>query len=145
MLMVSTGFKAAILGPQSFAQIFNGGQIHVYTGVRPAAAETAANEANRIATVRTTTGLNLTFAQNGAFVGIPIGAQWQMLAINTGTATWFRLVGPSDTNQTSYGDARIDGDIGTPTNPQELVLASPNFSAGQAITLDSFLFTLPPL
>ncbi len=145
MLMVSTGYSTAILGPQSFAEIFNGGTLHVYAGTRPVSANAQASEAMRLASiVRIGMDGGLMFAQAGPYILIPPGDWWQLLATNAGLAAWFRLMTATDTGVANFTDARIDGDIGSPAAPAELVLQTSALAAGTAVPIDSFLFTIPP-
>lgn len=145
MLLVSTGFKSAILGPQSFEQLFNGGSIHVYSGARPSSADLAAPEASRLGVILRTDQSGLQFFRNGPFVVIPLGDWWQMQITGTGTATWFRLLSPTDSGLSSTTDPRVDGDIGTATAPSDMALLSTSLAAGTAVSIDSFLFTIPPI
>jgi len=145
MLLVSTGFKSAILGPQAFEQIFKGGSIHVYGGARPSSADLSATESNRLGVITRTVANGLNFARTGPFVIIPIGDWWQLQISGSGTATWFRLLTASDSGLGSTTDPRIDGDIGIPSAPSDMVLASNALTAGTAVSIDSFLFTIPPI
>lgn len=144
MLKLSTGFTAAIFGPQSFDQIFNGGSIRLYGGARPASANASADESQLIAIAQTVSGLPLQYQVLNGMVSIPPGAAWQFQAVNPGTATWFRLLGASDSHSASLTDPRIDGDVGITSAPNDLTLQTQIFAAGTAVSLDSFLFTLNP-
>lgn len=146
MLLVSTGFKIAILGPQSFAQIFNGGEIRVFAGTRP----NSANEAEPstpigviLRTNSTTTGLQ--FVQVNDYVIKPPPDNWVLNTLQPGTAAWFRLVAQSDTFGDSLTAPRIDGDIGTAASPNDMVLSITNFTPNTALPFSSFLYTIPPL
>jgi hypothetical protein len=146
MLLVSTGFKALILGRHSFADIFNGGVMHIYSGARPLTADAPTPEAYRCGTIdRLQFDGGLQFAQTGAFIGIPLGHLWGLQPSAPALATWFRLVAPGDTNSANFVEARIDGDVGTLAAPKELVLQDPQLTPGTVTPIDSFLFTLPPL
>lgn len=146
MLLVSTGFKTAILGRSAFADIFNGGVMHVYSGGRPLTADAPAPEAYRIGTIdRLQFDGGLQFAQTGAFIGIPLGHLWGLQPSATALAVWFRLVAPGDTNSANFVETRMDGDVGTLAAPKELVLLDPQLTVGTVTPIDSFLFTFPPL
>lgn len=145
MLLVSTGFKSAILGPKSFAQIMNGGTIQVFSGSRPSTADMPAPAALLLATFnRARYDGGLLYQQAGPYMLIPTGDRWQLTPIRNGTATWFRVVTATDSNQTGYTDARIDGDVGVPLNPKEMVLQTASLVAGTVVSVDSFLFSIPP-
>lgn len=145
MLITSTGFKTRIIGPQSFEQIFNGGSLHVYSGARLSSADAAAPEVNRLGIVGLT-GFNgnLSFARNGSYATIPLGQWWQLVVGASGLAAWFRLLAAGDAGDSSTSAPRIDGDIGTPSAPAEMVLSNTTLAAGTAVSIDSFVFTLTP-
>lgn len=145
MLLVSTAFKSAILGPAAFESLFNAGSIHVYGGARVTSPDLSAPEANRLGIITRTDGSGLRFLRDGPFVVIPLGDWWQLGITGTGTASWFRLLAPADSGLSSTTDVRIDGDIGTPAAPADMVLASTALTAGTAVSIDSFLFTIPPV
>lgn len=146
MLLVSTGFKSLLLGPQSFAQIFAGGELRLFAGGRPASANRAQG-ANLIGTVRRVDPLNtgLQFVLVDSYVIKPPQDVWQLLAQTNGTVAWWRLVALGDTGTDSTTAARIDGDIGTAAAPSDMTLSLVNFNANQALPIDSFLYTIPPL
>lgn len=146
MLLVSTGFKAALFGPQSFAQIFAGGQIRLYSSVRPASADRA-QTALPFATIRVlgAAGPGLAFVQAGGNVIKPPAAAWALVVAAPGTVAWWRLVGAADDGGDSLTAPRIDGDVGTPAAPSDLTLATTIFAAGDMLPIDSFLYTIPPL
>lgn len=146
MLLVSTGFKSALLGPKSFAQIFAGGELRVFAGTRPATANRAQG-ANLLGTVRridaSDTGLRFVLADTYA-IKTP-GDRWQFICATPGNAGWWRLVAADDTGGDSNTAARIDGDVGTPGAPSDLTLAQTTFALHDALAIDSFLYTIPPL
>jgi hypothetical protein len=146
MLLVSTGFKAALFGPQSFEQIFAGGEIRIYNSVRPASANYAETAAP-FAVVQTVGGVDpsLVFVRTGGNVIKPPAAPWELMASAPGTAVWWRLVGAADSGADSLTAPRIDGDIGTPAAPSDMTLSTTVFVAGALLPIDSFLYTIPPL
>jgi hypothetical protein len=146
MLIVSTGFKNAILGPKSFAEIFNGGSIRLFSGARPAKADLAepvvpVGSIKRIGIG----GVGLKFVLSGTYVIKPVNDLWQFLADQPGSVHWWRLVGPGDDAGDSLTLPRIDGDIGTSAAPADLTLTQTLFDAGATLQIDSFLYTLPPV
>ncbi len=145
MLMSSTGYKTSILGSQSFADIFNGGTIHIYSANRPLLADSPAPEAFRIAQInRAGFDGGLLFAQNGPYIQPPPAQSWEIDVSVTGNALWFRLMSAADTNDPSYTQARIDGDVATAAGLGELILQSSSLVAGTALPVDYFLFTIAP-
>lgn len=145
MLLVSTGFKSAILGPQSFADIFNGGELRVFAGARPNSADKA-QPSDPIGVVRRA-GVNtgLAYIQEGAYIVASPGDLWLLNGLQPGTAAWFRLVAAGDDGTDSFAQPRIDGDIGTLAAPNDMTLASLTIAPNTAIPFSSFLFTIPPL
>lgn len=152
MLQVSTGFKAALLA--GWPSIFNRGVIALYAGARPLTADGAANSAPL--GVVTQGGYHwavgddangLWYASEGPYIVKPVGAQWAAYIVNSGTASWFRVYGPSaDIGDVSYSAPRVDGDIGTDVaSGAELILPSTALLAGDYVPIQSFLYTIPPI
>lgn len=146
MLLVSTGFKIALLGPQSFVQIFNGGQLRLFAGSRPGSAN-AAEPSLPIGVVSRVgaTSLGLQFVQANDFVINVLSDRWQLDTLQAGTATWFRLVAPGDPFDDSLTAARIDGDVGTAAAPNDMTLDVTTFTPNTALPFNSFFYTIPPL
>jgi hypothetical protein len=146
MLIVSAGFKTGILGSSSFAGLFNGGRIRIFSGARPVFSEMPEPSANWMGdVVWSGFDVGLQFVQAGPSVTKRLLDVWQLLPTAAGTATWWRLIGPDDDGSTSFSAPRIDGDIGTPAQPQELVMTSTTLSPGTALSISDFVFTIPPL
>lgn len=151
-LRVSTKFKELLIGPTAFESIFNGGRILVYSGTQPVNADLAAegtllgqitNEGQAWTPGGSAGGLQ--FSRSGAWVTQGVGQDWRLVVSASGTAGWFRLVGPdNDAGGTTYAVPRIDGVVGS-NGATELTLDSTALTAGQSITVQQFLYTLPPL
>lgn len=151
MITVSTKFKELILGPNSFASIFNGGRILVYGGEQPAHADLAV--LTPVLAEITTNGTawapygpgGLTFALDGMWVYKNPSVSWKLKCVNSGVATWFRLVGPAvDDGAGSTTHPRIDGSVSAEP-PAELVLPSTTLEVGQVWAVPQFLYTIPPI
>lgn len=145
MLLVSTGFKKAILGPSAFADIFAGGQIRLFAGTRPATADSAEPATPLAVIERAGANKGLQFYLFDQYVINKPGDKWRLRGLGSGTVVWWRLVGAADDGQASFSQPRIDGDIGSTTAPQEMVLASAVMTPTTLINYDSFMYTLPPL
>ena len=146
MLLVSTGFKVAILGRSSFADIFNDGELRIFAGVRPNNAN--AGEPSQPIGVVTRIGaatLGLQFIQVAEYVVRLPSDRWQLNTLQPGTPTWFRLTAPGDIFADSITAARIDGDVGAASTPNDMTLSVSTFTANTALPFDSFLYTIPPL
>ena len=146
MILVSSGFKSAILGPQSFAQIFNGGMLRLFAGTRPESAD-AAEPTTPIATVARSDNTGLVFALAGQFVIRQPNDVWLLTALAAQTPTWFRLTAPGDVyTSASLTAPRIDGDVGTESGPSDMTLSvTLPFTVPGTFPFDSFLFTIPPV
>ena len=149
-ITVSTKFKELILGPNSFADIFNGGRILVYGGLQPDHADLPVltpvlAEITTNGTAWTPYGPGgLTYSQSGMWILKDPGLTWKLKASNAGTATWFRIVGPElddDSGSTLY--PRIDGAVGDAA-PAELVLPTVEVAPGTVLDIQQFLYTIPP-
>ena len=145
MLIVSTGYKRAILGPQSFPDIFNGGRIRIFAAPRPAAAEAPEPASALGDVVRYMFDTGLEFFQANEYIIKQNAHIWRFQATSPGTALWFRLTAPGDDGQASLTQPRMDGDIAVIGQPAELSLVSTTIAAGDSILINSFNFTIPPL
>ncbi|GEM_PF-3759892 len=146
MLIVSSGYKRSILGTKSFADLFDGGEIRLFSGPRPASSdmgEPAAPMA-RINTVGLASP-GLRFVLADTYVVKPLNEVWNLFANKPGQVLWWRLVGPVDDGLDSITAARIDGDVGSTASPSDLTLTKTTFNAGDILQIDSFLYTLPPV
>jgi len=154
-LQVSNGFKAAILGPQSFESIFNGGAIAIYTGERPDMADDPIPAGAFLLGYVTLNGASwsalsqangLTYARQGPFVTKPVGVPWAITPVASGLATWFRVLSNvPDNGSLSFDLPRIDGTVSSSSPVAEMRLLNPVLQVGVAKTLDHFLYTIPPV
>lgn len=151
-LQVSTRFKELLLGPNSFASIFEHGRILVYSGTQPISADAAAT-GTLLGTI-TAGGLGwapggsaggLAFEQSGPFILRPATQPWRLTCTQSGIAGWFRLVGAAeDAGGLSYSHPRIDGAIGI-GGDVEMTLLSTNLTSGLVYDIQQFVYTLPPI
>lgn len=149
-LQVSSGYKALILGPHAFADIFEKGCIEVYSGSQPATADYAPTgtllgrvTVNGAAWSIMNPAAGLSFEMNFVYMVKPLSDVWQLSVFSSGTAGWFRLKSDIDTDEYSYEQPRIDGAAGT--SATELVLQNAVLIAGTKVPFDQFLFTYPPV
>ena len=146
MLIVSTGFKAALFGRQSFTDIFNGGKIRVFFGARASLPEAAEPEAQLLGDILWTGfDVGLQFYQSGPFIVKDVTDSWQLQPSVSGVAAWWRLVAPGDDGSPSFTAPRMDGDIGVAGSSQELILPTTAIVAGMFVPIDAFTFTIPPV
>lgn len=152
---VSTGFAAAILGPQSFATIFNNGVIEVYSGPQPATAD-ATPTGTLLARVTRDGGAwsagspanGLQFTLGGRYAIKNPGHVWLLKGLATGVAGWFRLLpNAADDGLPSVTAPRIDGAVGIAGDPgdYQLFLADTNVVPATSVVLTQWFYAIPPL
>ena len=107
----STGLRVAMLAATK--SVLNGGEIRIYGGIRPAAADDSLGAAVLLCTVRLngTNGIVFDDSTTGILVK-PTGAAWTGDNVASGTATFFRIVQPADTGAASTTAPRIQGAVG---------------------------------
>lgn len=150
-LQVSTKFKERILGPESFANIFDYGRILVYSGSQPPTADIGAT--GTLLGEITADGLpwaaggGLLFEQAGPWVSKLRTQPWRYVGIAAGTAGWFRLVGRyADAGVLTYQLPRIDGAISDTLGAGvEMVFAENVVTTTTSFYLQQFLYTIPPI
>lgn len=152
-LILSTAFREGILGRSSFDDLMNYGSIRIFSGPQPATAD-AAEQGTLLGVVTAGGGAwsagspdnGLIYTRNGLYLVNDATQQWLFTALASGTAGWFRVVGnAADTGGNDITACRIDGAIGGTSDGKEMQWDSTTLSAGQLYSLDSFLFTLPPI
>jgi hypothetical protein len=152
-LQLSPGFVRRILGPESFAGIFYGGAIGVYTGSQPAAARLPAT--GTLLGYITLGGATWVpgSATNGleydlldTYVTKPLAANWAITPIAAGTAGWFRVYpAGADSNLESTTLPRIDGSISATGVGAQMRIINPVLAVGVPVPIDAFWYTIPPL
>ena len=115
--LISTGLRNKLLGTDSLKSALAGGFIHIY-GCDPANVPASANDA-----IGATHTLLLTLygdgSANGLNLGVPAdgviskapGENWSGEVLETGTARFFRYVGPADTGASSSAEPRLQGTV----------------------------------
>lgn len=156
----STGFASRILGPESFATIFQGGSIEIRSGTQPASADEPAT-GTLLARI-TRDGLlwtagsptnGLEFVNAGRYASKNFSHSWRLKGIAAGTAGWFRLVGNApDDGGTSTTLPRIDGAIGllpaegeTLVGDFQMLLPSLAITIGLERSIDQWYYAIPPI
>ena len=140
--IVSSGFKAGILGPQSFEQLMDGGIIRLYSGTQPDSADDAVpGPSVELGTIDSSGGLQ--YARAGGTVVKAAFQAWTLQGIATGTLGWFRIyANPADDGSASLSAVRIDGTIG-PSG--EMRLPAYTVTPDTTRVVDNFGFSLPYL
>lgn len=107
----STGLRVLIL--DAIKAAMDGGQIEIYGGIRPDAADDSLGSAVLLCTVKIdgTDGIIFDDSTAGLLVK-PAGDTWTGTNVATGTATFFRLVLDADTGAASTSAPRLQGSVG---------------------------------
>jgi hypothetical protein len=152
----ASGVKATLvcLTGGSLKDVFKDGVLKIYSGTRPADADTSIGGATLLVTISVSSA---TFTAGAVAAGLEFGAAsagaisklstevWSGTAVQTGTAGFFRLyanatdAGAADTTPFLY--PRIDGTIAT--SGADLNMTSTSIRSGATITIDTFTLTLP--
>lgn len=149
---VSSNFKARILGAESFASIFNGGRIAIFSGAQPSSADFVG--VGTVLAYVTNLGLawmpngaqgGLNFTPSGVWMANDLNQSWRLVGRAAGTAGWFRLFGKSlDNNDLSYSAPRIDGSVGA-VSVGDFRLVTTTMTVGYTAAVQQFLFSFPPI
>lgn len=154
-VLESTGFVAALLGPQSFDDIFLDGCIEVRTGPQPVNADAATSGTllGRItrngggwAAGSPTNGLR--FLRDGRFVFKDPTHIWRYSGIANGTAGWFRLLpNAADAGGVSLTAPRIDGEIGVngEVGDFQMFFIDLNVVIASSFAVENWFYAKPPL
>ena len=152
---LSTGYVQQRNEGRSFAQIFEGGCMEVYTGAQPESADmpptgTLLGRITRggFAWTPGSPSAGLRFDTAGRYVTKRPTDTWAMVGLATGTAGWMRLVGATpDLGDGSLLAPRIDGAIdllGALTDSQ-LLLPTLALTNASSIAITYWWFATPPL
>jgi len=143
-IKTSTGLRNQLLDTSSLKTILTGGFINIYSGTPPVTADDAVSSTNLLVTIsvnNTGTGLSFdTSAVNGALAKNPAEV-WSGTITATGTASYYRFVGATDTGVASTTEPRIQGTVGTAV--ADLNLASVSLTVGVLQTIDFFTIVIP--
>lgn len=143
----STGLAAYMMVTGSAKEAFDGGFIIVYDSATIPATADAAVEGDSIWTISLNgdgTGLTWDATAVGRALVKPTSASWSG-ATAAGTATYFRIVGPTDDGTLSTTQPRIQGVCGS-TAGVDFYLADPNLIEDVALdakSIAAFSVALP--
>ncbi len=150
MLRLSTGFRDALLGTESFKDIFAFGVIYIYSGAQPTKADDAVQgtllgkvtkDAGAFNFGTQTNGLEFATPSDGAIEKVAADA-WQFKGLAEGVAGWGRLMGnDNDDLGASETLPRLDFSIGR--TGADLNLSNTNIVVDAVHTVDTFRYTIP--
>lgn len=150
MLRLSTGMRDALLGTQSFKDIFMDGVIYIYSGSQPSSADSAVLgtllgkvtlDANSFTFGNSANGLEFDTPSNGE-ISKASGDNWQFEGITDGVAGWGRLMGnANDDLGQSESLPRLDFSIGR--TGADLNLSNTDVAVGAIHTIDTFTYRIP--
>ena len=109
----STGLRTSMLVGPGVKPTLDGGEIRIYSGIRPATADDSLGAAVLLCTVLLDGTDGIVF--NDSTAGIltkPAGATWTGDNVASGTATFFRIVQSADTGAASTSAPRLQGTVG---------------------------------
>ena len=138
----STGIRNALLASGSLRAQLNLGTIRIFSGAAPASADDA--ETGVLLCVitedSTATGLSLDVAAVNGLL-FKDSAAWSGVCLSTGTASYYRHVGPADTGVLSTSEPRLQGTTGTIGADMNFTSTALVLNASQAI--DYYTIGLP--
>lgn len=109
----STGLRASMLAGPGVKPTLDGGEIRIYSGIRPAAADDSLGAAVLLCTVLLNGTDGVVFSDSTAgILAKPAGATWTGNNVASGTATFFRIVQSADTGAASTSAPRLQGTVG---------------------------------
>lgn len=131
----STALRVGMLA--AIKEMLDGGELRIYGGIRPGAADDSIGAATLLCTVKLdgTDGIEFDDSTSGLLVK-PTGATWTGDNVATGTATWFRVVQSGDTGAASTSAPRIQGTVGVVG--ADLNLDSAALVSGQPTPITAF-------
>ncbi len=152
---LSTGLRAALMGPSALDIILQDGVIHCYSGPQPASADAAVagtllgsitRDGGPFTPGSPTNGLR--FTRSGIYLLKNPAHVWRFEGIATGTLGWFRLcANAADDGLASSVAVRMDGAIGLPEDEGDVQMRFNTLAATAATSTEiaGFIFAFPPL
>ena len=144
-IKASTGLRDGALGDSSIKDLLDLGFIDIYAGAVPATADadvTGHTKLCRISFNSTGDGLEMD-PPSGGIMSKPSGDVWSGTNLATGTATFYRHVGASDTGALSTTEPRLQGTIGVAG--ADINLASVALVAASLQPIDTYHIVFPTL
>lgn len=126
----------------SLKSILDGSVLRVYSGAAPSGPDSALSGNTLLLEIKTSADGTLTFESTapGAVLTKSLSEVWQGDVLASGTATFFRMVKPSDTDTAGTGEVRIQGTIGGPA--ADLFISNAVLVSGAPQRLENFAIAL---
>ena len=145
-IKASTGLRNTMLGSGSLKSALDGGRINIYAGSPPASADDAVGGATLLCSVTlnsTATGIDMDTAASAGVLSKAPGQVWSGVNVASGTATWYRHVGPDDDGSFSTTAPRLQGDVAL--SGADLNISNTSLTSGATQTIDFYSVALPTL
>lgn len=144
-LKASTALRNKLLDTAPFRTIFDLGFIKIYDGPVPATADAGLDGANTLLLTVSVSGVGLTFesAAVGGAITKTLAETWGGTAVATGTASFYRLVTPTDTGGASTTEPRLQGLVNT--SGADLNMTTVSLVTSTPYPIDGFSVSLPTL
>lgn len=145
-IKASTGLRNTMLGSGSLKSALDGGRIDIYAGSPPASADDAVGGATLLCSITlnsTATGIDMDTAASAGVLSKAPGQVWSGVNVASGTATWYRHVGPGDDGLSSTTAPRLQGDVAL--SGSDLNISNVSLTAGATQTIDFYSVALPTL
>ena len=144
-MRLSTGLRNHLVTGGSLKEGLDGGVIRLYSGTPPSGADAAVPAgATLLATISVGgDGTGVTFEAGpdaGLLLKSPAEA-WQGVVDQTGEASWFRLVQPSDGDDNSTTALRIQGVVAVAGGDMQITNTA--LTGGATQTIDYFSLVMP--
>lgn len=133
----STGLRSALLSTGPLNSALSSSEIRIFGGTVPTSADSDTAGATLLCTIRAAAGAPLQWAPSTSsnVLTKDLSQVWSGAVVNTGLATFYRHVLPSDTDDASTTRMRIQGTVGVAGadmnlgNPQLVEFATQGLSA----------------
>lgn len=143
-MIISTGLRHHILATGSMKAGIDGGVIRIYSGTVPVDADAALSGNTLLCTISNNdagTGITLDTTPSGGVLQKNTGETWSGTCVASGTATFFRFSGLSDTGVLSTTEKRVQGTIGTALT--DMIVDSTTFTSTILRKIDNAVFGMP--
>ena len=143
-LKYSSGLRNSMIADQPLRNLLTGSVIRIYSGPAPATADAALGSAVLLVEISVNgSGSGVSFestVSNGTLTK-SLSEVWNGTCVETGTASFFRMVQPTDDGLSSTVDPRIQGTVAV--SGADMNITQPNLTNGAVQSLEYFYLTMP--